>query len=104
MRIARAKSSPRLAPGATARSSHTADACVIVTSLSTPMPASTRPQRNTSDRSALVCVKRICDSSALVPMMRDDEVASHAMPAVSSRPMSVPRSAVVVRVLKPCAR
>ncbi|MNW70627.1 hypothetical protein D3C74_500180 [compost metagenome] len=44
IRMARVKSSRRDAQGASARSSQTVEACVIVTSLSTPMPARTIPQ------------------------------------------------------------
>ncbi len=105
IRIPPANSSRREATGESARSSQTAEAWVIVTSLSTPSPASTMPHSSTPRRvapGARLSRSRAC--SPLRPVRRVAPVAQAASAPVASSPPRVPSSAVEVRTEMPCAR
>ena len=102
MRMADVNSCVRLAPGCSARISHTALACVTVTSLSTPRPAITATM---PDRSALVATAASSRSSSdATPVRCDQSVAQAPSTAVRASPTSVPNRADVVRIEMPWAR
>ncbi|CPU67363.1 Uncharacterised protein [Mycobacteroides abscessus] len=77
---------------------------MIVTSLSTPMPASTIPHSTTPrmESSGAYCgIHR--DSSDVRPVMLAAPDPHQPSTAVSTRPTRVPSSAVDVRAVNPCA-
>ena len=91
--------------GETSRSCQIADAWVIVTSLSTPSPATTMPASTSPEKSSVGSYPCSVTVSSLVsPVSRATETATDPMTATSVSPNSVPTSAVVVRAEKPCAR
>ena len=104
IRIALVKICRRPACGAAARSSHTDDACVIVTSLSTPRPASTMLQASSpwKSRPPPANVERVPPVSSAMPVRWAWPMATLPIRAVSPMPTRVPASAVLVRSDQPC--
>ncbi len=105
VRMAWVKIDEREAVGAAVLSSQTADACVIVTSFSTPTPASTMPH-NRMPRTLIPgnwdgnCpITSSCSGVRLVA-----GIAHQASAATAAMPAKVPSSAVVVFTEMPCAR
>ena len=105
IRMPEANNWPRLRCGPAARTSHTDDACVIVTSFSTPSPAITRPQVRMSGKSRspsrLVSARL---SSLEMPLNRAIDTPSAPRPVVTNRLNQVPTNADVVRHDTPWAR
>ncbi len=105
MRMPDAKIRARDISGAADRSSHTAELWVIVTSLSTPSPATMTAQVSRPRKSSPVALRRRfrADSSPS-PVSRAASIATTPSAAVTSSPKSVPASAVDVRTETPWAR
>ena len=104
IRMPAANSFPRLIFGAAARSSHTAELCVMVTSLSTPSPPTMMPTINSSRKfiPGRSCARSYSFSSAK-PDNRANSADSAPNPTVIANPSSVPARAVDVRIETPCA-
>ena len=104
IRMPAAKTFARDQPGAAARSSHTAEACVIVTSLSTPNPPTMMPTMSRSWKLiAGASWARSYSFSSANPDRRAAPTANAPSAVVTPRPSSVPASAADVRSDIPCA-
>ena len=90
--------------GLAACSSHTAEAWVMVTSLSTPRPAITMPQVSRVCRSMPSTTEaRVRATSSVAPVSLAASVPHKESTTVRTTPATVPSSAVVVRTLIPWA-
>ena len=92
-------------PSQMSASSHTAEAWVMVTSLSTPSPATTMAQVTRTDMCICGAMAPSRRSSSPLTPVKCDQVAAHIpSPAHTRMPKIVPTRAVVVRMLTPWVR
>ena len=105
IRIAEENTFQRDADGIAARSSHTEDACVMVTSFRAPRPEMITPARKTaeSDTSGKLPASSWAASPS-VPVIPAGRPATRAATTVIAMPPNVPSTAVVVRMEMPWAK